>query len=145
MEPGALPRGCSYDPNMARKVIPPKAIGPDWFLQDWMKARDCTQADLCRELNWSKAKVNDIYHGRTEYYRGIVNPIAWALKVEPWELLLHPADANALKAMQESALRLVAERREAFKAEQPPAAGPGDSQPDRLAPPRRSAPRRRRA
>lgn len=123
----------SYHPNMPRKTTPPKAIGPDWFIQEWMRSKHVKQADLARLLDWPKAKMNDIYHGRTEYYRGIVNPIATALRVEPWELFMHPEDANALKAMQASALRLVAEKRDAFKPADTPAENPGD----RLAPPTR--------
>jgi len=87
---------------------PLKVVGDDWFLQSWMTTLGVTQAKLSRETGWSKATTNDIYHGRTAYYRQIVNEAAQALRISPYELLMHPEEAMAIRRMRESALRIVA-------------------------------------
>lgn len=113
-------RAGSYHSNMPRKATPPRTVGPDWFLVDWMRSKQVTQADLVRLTGWSKATVNDIYHGRTEYYRAILNTLAGVLKIEPWEMLMHPEEANAILSMRASALRIAAEQRVPFTpAEEP--------------------------
>src|SRR3546814_16176968 len=55
----------SYNPDMARKRENVTVVGPDWFLVDWMRSLHVTQAKLGRETGWSKATVNDIFHGKT--------------------------------------------------------------------------------
>ncbi len=116
-------RESSYDPHMARKATPPREIGPDWFLHEWMKSKEMKQAELAKRTGWSKATVNDIYHGRTEYYRAILNKVAGALEIYPWELLMSPAEANRIKRWRaafenEQQVRAAEERRE-FKGPQP--------------------------
>lgn len=119
-----------YDPRMAKKSTPPRAVGPDWFLAEWMATKQVTQAELGRRCGWSKATVNDIYHGKTEYYRVIVNQVAAALQLHPWELLMPPAEANRIKRWraafeQEAQLRA---------AEDPVPFTPSPAQQDRLLP-----------
>ena len=105
---------------MPRKTTPPRTIGPDWHLPEWMAAKRISQADLVRLTGWSKATVNDIYHGRTEYYRAVLNQLAAALNVYPWELLMSPAEAMAILNLRESALTIAAEARAPFAGfEQP--------------------------
>lgn len=108
---------------MPRKATPARAIGPDWYLAEWMASVGVSQAELGRLCDWSKATVNDIYHGKTEYYRAILNRIARALKVEPWELLMPVEQAmqiRRLRAAVDSELQLrAAEERAAYKAPDP--------------------------
>jgi transcriptional regulator with XRE-family HTH domain len=88
------------DPNMPRKAPNPAAPpSNDWFLKDWMKTLRVSQAKLAKLCDWSPAKMNDIYHGRTSYYRQILNEVATALHLQPWELLMHPADAMVVRQM----------------------------------------------
>lgn len=100
---------------MPRKREAPVVVGPDWFLQEWMKATGTKQADLARETGWTKATANDIYHGRTNYYRQIVNEAARALKIEPWELLMPPELAMQLRRLRDSAIRIAAEQQQPWK------------------------------
>lgn len=107
----------SYTPKMPKKRRIERKPGPDWFLPEWMKSLQVSQADLVRSTDWSPATVNDIYHGRTEYYRGIVNEIAQALHIQPFELLLHPDEAMALRRLRDSAVRIAAEAHVPFISE----------------------------
>lgn len=79
---------------------------PDWYLPEWMKTLRVSQADLARECDWTPSTMHGIYHGRTSYYRDIVNLIARKLKIEPFELLMPPERAMAMRRFQEAALRL---------------------------------------
>jgi hypothetical protein len=104
---------------MPRKATPARSIGPDWFLAEWMQAKNIrTQAELGQLTGWGKARCHEVYHGKTEYYRVIVNEVARALELEPWMLFMPPADAYAVihhrNEIKAEALRLVAEERRDF-------------------------------
>lgn len=71
-----------------------------------------SQAELGRRTGIAPATINDIYHGRTSYYRSLVNEIADALHLKPFELLMAPADAMAFRNMQEYVLHTASVRTE---------------------------------
>jgi len=104
------PRSASlYHANMARKSAKPKGLGPEqpnWYLREWMKTLRVTQAKLARACDWTNSTMHGIYHGRTDYYREIVNLIASKLHIEPYELLMHPDMAMAIRKAQEVAVTL---------------------------------------
>lgn len=103
----------SYHPNMARKANRARfEMRPDWYLVEWMRSKNMTQAALGKATGWSKATVNDIYHGKTKYYRDILNECARALQINPYELLMPPELANAIKAQTESSFTIVERFRE---------------------------------
>lgn len=110
---------CSYDPNMPRKrneAINEPATA-DWYLVEWMGSLDVSQAKLGRLTGWSKATCNDIYSGKTGYYRRILNQAAAALNVAPFELLLPPDEAMALRRLRDSAIRIAADTRDVYRAQ----------------------------
>lgn len=86
---------------------PRSAVGPDWFLPQWMKTLKVSQAELARRCDWTGGTMHGIYHGRTAYYRDIVNLIAAKLNIQPFELLMHPDDAMAIRQFRKDALRVV--------------------------------------
>lgn len=48
-------------------------------------------------------------NGKSRYNRDIINAVALALHVEPYELLMHPADANRIKRLRQTAIEIAAE------------------------------------
>src|SRR4051812_15514713 len=96
----------AHHPLMPRKPPPPTQPSHDWYLQEWMKTLRVSQARLAKRLDWSVSTMNDVYHGRTSYYRQILNQVASALHVQPFELLMHPDDAMAYRRMSQ-ALRAI--------------------------------------
>ena len=106
---GARDKIFLHHANMARKTkqVSTSAPGPDWFLQEWMAALRKSQADLARECDWARGTMHGIYHGRTEYYRELVNLIASKLNIQPYELLMHPDDAMAIRQLRKDALTVV--------------------------------------
>lgn len=81
----------------------------DWFIGDWLASKNMTQADLCRATGFPKAKVSELVNGISRYNRDVVNAVAKALHIYPYELLMHPDDANALKRLRETAMTIAAE------------------------------------
>lgn len=79
---------------------------PDWYLPEWMRTLNVSQAKLAKECDWTPSTMHGIYHGRTSYYREIVNLIAAKLNVEPFELLMPPERAMALRRFQDAALTI---------------------------------------
>lgn len=101
-----------YDRRMA------KAPSYDWFLNDWLDSLNMSPAELMRAAGWSKRKISELTTGRMRYNRDVVNEAAAAMNIRPHELLMHPADAMAIRSF-DSAVRLAAERRSEYKSEQP--------------------------
>lgn len=83
-----------------------------WFLREWAELVGFTQADAQRELGWSKAKASDVWNGQ-QYNQSIVDEIAPALKVRPFELLLHPEEAHMYRRLRDGAPRLVVSKLDA--------------------------------
>lgn len=73
-----------------------------WFLQEWMQLAGKKQADMLRELGWSKAKASEVFNGQ-QYKQDLLDELAPWLHCRPYELLLHPARAMALRAFEENA------------------------------------------
>lgn len=117
---------------MPRKIPPaplrPGTVEHDWFLHDWMQTCGVRQADLCRETGIPKGTMSQIHAGKTNYYRDLVNTIARALHIQPYEMLMHPDDAMAIRRLRASAFEIAsvrmvadAERNWAPEPELPPA------------------------
>jgi transcriptional regulator with XRE-family HTH domain len=81
----------------------------DWHLKEWAAARGKKQADLVTELGWHSTTAHRLWHGKQPYRRDFVNEAARWLGIEPFELLMPPAEAIALKNIRRSALAIAAE------------------------------------
>ena len=79
----------------------------DWYLSDWLKSLQVSQAELGRLTDYPKAKVSDLVTGKQRYNRDILNDIANALNIKPHELLLHPSEAMAQRQMRRLAHEMV--------------------------------------
>lgn len=104
---------------MPRKAAPPKAVGPDWYLPEWMETLHVRQADIVAATEWPKSRVSEIVSGKTSYYREIVNELSRVLNIQPYELLMHPEQANAIKRQRADALRIAAEERQEWRGFEP--------------------------
>lgn len=79
-----------------------------WYLREWLQQSDppLTQADMQRGMNWSKAKAHDVWHGQ-QYTQALVDEVcAWLPTIRPFELLLAPEEAIAIRQMRESAVKI---------------------------------------
>lgn len=78
----------------------------DWYFQDWLKASGKRQADVVKDLDWNKAKVSLMARGLQPYTREEVNELAAYLNIRPWELLMPPEDAHALRRLRAEMVRM---------------------------------------
>ncbi len=78
----------------------------DWFLADWAKALGKRQVDFVNDLNWNKARASLLWNGKQGYTREIINEVAQYLGLRPYELLLPPAEAMAIRGMRDAALQI---------------------------------------
>jgi transcriptional regulator with XRE-family HTH domain len=95
----------------------------DWYLQDWARERGKRQADLVTDLGWLKNAAHRIWHSRQPYRRDILNQVADWLDVKPYELLMPPKEALALRRLRETAVLIAADQEADFDHEPAPARG----------------------
>jgi transcriptional regulator with XRE-family HTH domain len=81
----------------------------DWFLREWLTHFGKRQAALVNELGWNKQRASYVWNSRQSYRREVVNEIAQWLGIRPFELLMPPREALALRRLRETAAAIVAE------------------------------------
>jgi transcriptional regulator with XRE-family HTH domain len=79
----------------------------DWYFNEWLAATNTSQAEIVRRTDYPKAKVSDLATGKQRYNRDILNDIAAALNVKPFELLMHPSEAMAQRRIKRLAEEMV--------------------------------------
>lgn len=104
-----------YPQDMARRGIPKNKV--NWFLRDWMDHLGLKQADMVRLAGWSPATANQLYNGTQDYSPRVVNAAAVALNCDPYELLMPYETAMALRRQRADALKIVADTRLHFRAQ----------------------------
>lgn len=103
---------------MARRGVP-KQI--NWYLREWMDLTEAFrgrggQTRMMAETGWSKATMSQLYNNKQDYSPAIINAAAKALNVEPFELLMRPERAMAMRRQREAALVLAHDADELEKA-----------------------------
>lgn len=61
------------------------------------------QADLVHDRGWPKGRVSKFFHGRYSYRKEVVNELAEWLQIEPFELLMDPREALAIRSLRTAA------------------------------------------
>lgn len=96
---------------MARRGVPKGPV--NWYLREWMAACGLkgrgAQTKMRDLAGWSKATMSQLYNGTQDYSPKVVNEAARALNIRPYELLMHPDQAMALRRQREDSLRIVAD------------------------------------
>lgn len=96
---------------MTRRGIPTQI---NWFLREWMEITDAFSGRgglerMRKETGWSKATMSQLYNNKQDYSPKILNEAARALHVEPFELLMKPERAMALRRQVAAAIQIVAD------------------------------------
>lgn len=107
----------SYNRNMARRGIPKSPVR--WYLREWMAACDMGKRGgqtKMRELTgWSPATMSQLYNNQQDYNSKILEEAAAALGIEPFELLIPPDRAMALRKLRETAAQIVSSEPEPMR------------------------------
>lgn len=92
---------------MARKTSkPPRNLSHHWYLSEWANRLGVRQKDAIDKLGWSKAQASDLFTGKQRYTQDLVDQVAAWLQLAPYELLMSPDDAFAIRDMRASAARV---------------------------------------
>jgi len=97
----------------------------DWHLRDWLAHFGKKQSSLVNELGWDKSRANFVWHSKQSYRREVVNQVAEWLGIKPYELLMTPREALALRNLRQTAALIVAEDPQPFDNDLPAAQAPG--------------------
>lgn len=84
----------------------------DWYLREWFATMGLKQRDLVTKLDYQTQTAFNLWHSIQPYRRDHVEAISALLNIQPFELLMPPAEAMALR-------RLRATIAEVAKAEAP--------------------------
>lgn len=79
----------------------------DWHFSAWLRYFDKKQADVVRDLEWNKSKASLMANGKQPYTRKEINELAAYLEIRPYELLMSPDDAMALRRLRQDAVQVV--------------------------------------
>lgn len=103
------PSGNDAGDEVSQNETMPDHLAPDWYLREWMAELGKRQADLVNERGWQKGRASKFFHGQYTYRREVVNDVAEWLGIRPYELLMHPSEAMAMRRLRESAMAIAAE------------------------------------
>ena len=95
-------------PRIRRKTASRNLRHP-WYFREWMEHFGKRQADLIRDLDWQRATASEVWNGRQRYTQDMIDELSVYLTLRPFELLLHPDEAMAIRRMREAAVRIAAE------------------------------------
>jgi hypothetical protein len=62
-----------------------------------------------KATGYRKATMSELSTGKQRYNRDVINAVAAAMDIRPYELLMHPDEAMATRRVRESAVRITAE------------------------------------
>ena len=79
------------------------------------------QVALVNELGWNKSRAHFVWHNLQPYRRETVNELASWLGIQPFELLMRPPEALALRRLRETAAFIVAEQQVDYEGPAQPA------------------------
>jgi transcriptional regulator of aromatic amino acid metabolism len=94
----------------------------DWYLREWLDTLGCTVTQLRERTDWTHRIASQLVNRKLRWNRDHLSQAATALHLDPWELLMHPADAMELRQLRNQVLR-AAESRQDYKASPPDTSG----------------------
>lgn len=85
---------CSHDLNMAAAEV------HDWYLREWFASLGMKQRDLVTKLDYQPAAAHALWHSVQRYRRDHIAEISALLNIQPYELLMPPEEAMALRRLR---------------------------------------------
>lgn len=89
------------------RSTPPQQLGHRWYFAEWVTEVGKRQADVQRELGWPKATVSELWNNKQRYTQDYIDAAARWLEIAPFELLMHPKEAKALRQLRKAAYAIV--------------------------------------
>ena len=73
---------------------------PDWYLREWFATMGLKQRDLVTKLDYQPAAAHALWHSVQRYRRDHIADISALLNIQPYELLMPPEEAMALRRLR---------------------------------------------
>lgn len=89
-----LETACSHDLNMAPTET------HDWYLREWFATMGMKQRDLVTKLDYQPALAHALWHSIQRYRRDHIEQISALLNIQPYELLMPPEEAMAMRRLK---------------------------------------------
>lgn len=77
-------------------------FGHTWYLKEWATIHGKRQVDMIEALDIAKGTASTIWNGQ-RYTQKLIDEVAAWLNVQPYELLLPPEEAIAIRRMRAAA------------------------------------------
>lgn len=106
---------------MPARYVAPENLSHRWYLAEWAEYVGKTQADAQRDIGWPKSTASYLFNGRQRYTQNLIDEASRWLGIAPFELLLHPSEAVAIRNIRQSA-RVIAAEEEGRRFEHAPSA-----------------------
>lgn len=90
-----------------RSSTPPAQLRHRWYFAEWTTHAGYKQADAERALGWPRGKMSDLWNQKQRYTQETVDEVAAWLELQPYELLLPPPEALALRQLRAAAHTIV--------------------------------------
>lgn len=87
----------------------------DWYLREWLQTLDCSITELRERTGWTHRIASQLTNRKLRWNRDHLCEAAFALHLDPWELLMHPSDAMEVRQLRAS-VALAADRRLQYDA-----------------------------
>jgi hypothetical protein len=91
-------------------------IRHDWYLREWVDTLECSVTELRERTGWTHRIASQLVNRKLRWNRDHLSEAAFALRVEPFELMMPPEDAFALRRLRADAVRIAADQRQIWQA-----------------------------
>lgn len=81
---------------------------PDWYLREWFATMGLKQRDLVTKLDYQPAAAHALWHSVQRYRRDHIADISALLNIQPYELLMPPEEAMALRRLRSAIAEVAA-------------------------------------
>jgi hypothetical protein len=75
----------------------------DWYLKEWLGSLNVSIAKLESETGWTHRIANQLVNRKTRWNRDHLALATQVLRLRPYELLMHPDDAMAIRKLMADA------------------------------------------
>jgi hypothetical protein len=99
-----------------------KKQASEWFLKEHLAAKQKSNKWLEGKTGWTHRITNDLINRNIRFNSDHLAAVAEALEIEPFEIMLHPADAAEIKRIRADyyrELQAAAARRMGFDQDEP--------------------------
>lgn len=111
-------REATRTPSPAHYVcMSAEADSEDWYFREWLAHQGKSANQLVADLDFHRTTAYRLLRGDQPYRKDFVVAIARWLNIRPYELLMPPEEAMALRRLKQTAMAIAADMAESDQGE----------------------------